>query len=101
MAPVVSVVLLDVGGTLWPDRWPEDASDQAERVAALKLSEPPLSDEQTREIVGHLAEWHHPPAQRQQTLSVVEAVVGAGGAGRSGQPPECGACHVPSCYRQG
>ena len=72
---MVSVVLFDVGGTLWPDRWPEDASDQAERVAALRLSEPALSDEQTREIVGQLARWHHPPTQRQQTLSVVEAVV--------------------------
>lgn len=32
----VAAVLLDVGGTLWPERWPDPAGDAALRAARLR-----------------------------------------------------------------
>lgn len=37
-----AAILLDVGGTLWPDRWPTAAADVRARAAALRLVAPAL-----------------------------------------------------------
>ncbi len=73
---MLSAVLLDVGGTLWPDRWPNHISDEDDRVAALRRSEPDLPETEARTIVHRLSAWKHPPCSQQQTASVVQLTLG-------------------------
>ena len=72
---MVRAVVLDVGGTLWPDRWPEASSDEGERVAALRQLEPAIREDQAQAIVATLSAWRHPASREQQTLSVVQEAV--------------------------
>ena len=72
---MVRAVVLDVGGTLWPDRWPEASSDEGNRVAALRQLEPAITEDEAQAIVAILSAWHHPAPQEQQTLSVVQDAV--------------------------
>jgi len=41
-----AAVLLDIGGTLWPDRWPALPTDRARRAAALRRTLPALTPRQ-------------------------------------------------------
>ena len=49
-------MLLDVGGTLWPDRWPGCPDDIETRAAALAAAIPRLSRESTGRLVDLLEE---------------------------------------------
>lgn len=73
--PVPKAVILDVGGTLWPDRWPATPRDGAERARALRTFEPSLSAEQAGAIVEYLADWNHPATGEQRTVPVVREAI--------------------------
>jgi FMN phosphatase YigB (HAD superfamily) len=72
---VLRVVLLDVGGTLWPNTWPHRRADDEERVLRLRQRVPALTGREASEIVTALSRVEHPATPRQQTeLLVLEAV---------------------------
>jgi FMN phosphatase YigB (HAD superfamily) len=48
---VIEAVLLDVGGTLWPDRWTEATTDRADKVARLLALDPSLGDDNATALV--------------------------------------------------
>lgn len=71
---MVDAVFMDVGGTLWPDAWPERPSDLGERVARLtSVTDGALSDADARRIALHL--YDNPPVvldgERQDTDEAV------------------------------
>jgi hypothetical protein len=41
---MLRAVLIDVGGTLWPDAWPDGSDDDLERVARLRHAVPSMAD---------------------------------------------------------
>lgn len=47
-------ILLDIGGTLWPDRWPTTAADAAARAAALRAVVPALGQAEGVALVQRL-----------------------------------------------
>ena len=51
----ISAVLLDIGGTLWPDRWPSREADDAARLARLRATLPLLSDDRARDLLAELS----------------------------------------------
>jgi FMN phosphatase YigB (HAD superfamily) len=51
---VVEAVLLDVGGTLWPDRWTEGDADRDDRAARLRQLDPDLGPERAGRLVEEL-----------------------------------------------
>ena len=50
----ISAVLLDIGGTLWPDRWPSREADDAARLERLRATLPLLSDDRARDLLTEL-----------------------------------------------
>jgi HAD superfamily hydrolase (TIGR01509 family) len=50
----IRAVLVDVGGTLWPDRWPAQPDDGAHRRDRLRAAFPALSPEQAAACVAEL-----------------------------------------------
>jgi FMN phosphatase YigB (HAD superfamily) len=72
---MLRVVLLDVGGTLWPNAWPSRPNDNEERAARLHQAVPSVAEHQATALVGVLAALDHPPGEEQQTgLIVAEAI---------------------------
>jgi FMN phosphatase YigB (HAD superfamily) len=73
----IQAVLVDVGGTLWPDQWtphPDDRRDQVDRVRAL---DPALDEGAAAELVdaiGHL-EPPEPDGGAQDTNAAIAAVL--------------------------
>jgi HAD superfamily hydrolase (TIGR01509 family) len=68
---VLSAVLIDVGGTLWPNSWPVTVEDQEERVSRLRSAVPALPVAEAGEIVAALSELDHPPCEQQRTDQLV------------------------------
>src|SRR5919202_2383450 len=50
----ITAVLLDVGGTLWPERGPSPGADDAARLERLRATLPLLSDDRARDLLGEL-----------------------------------------------
>ncbi len=50
----ISAVLLDIGGTLWPERWPSREADDAARLERLRATLPLLSDDRARDLLAEL-----------------------------------------------
>lgn len=71
MAIAMRAVLIDVGGTLWPNTWPVLARDHDERAARVHGASPTLTEPQVARLVTELAALDHPDSQRQQTESLV------------------------------
>ncbi len=69
------VVFVDVGGTLWPNRWTSLPDDDFERVDRLREAVPSLPREAAAEIVAALSTVDHPPTERQQTDVLVSEAV--------------------------
>ena len=67
---VLRAVLVDVGGTLWPDVWPEGSDDDFERVARLRHAVPSMADSDALALVRALA-MPHPVTERQETASMI------------------------------
>jgi hypothetical protein len=63
---MLRAVLLDLGGTLWP----EGSDDDAERVARLRTAVPSIREGDALGLVRALA-TSHPVTDRQQTASMV------------------------------
>jgi FMN phosphatase YigB (HAD superfamily) len=51
---VVEAVLLDVGGTLWPDRWAHGAAERSDQAARLRQLDPDLAPGQAARLVEEL-----------------------------------------------
>ena len=51
----VTAVLLDIGGTLWPERWPSREADDALRLERLRATLPLLSDARARDLLAELS----------------------------------------------
>ncbi len=67
----MTVVFVDVGGTLWPDSFPSSVGDHQERVARLRDCAGGLSELLAAEVIESLSEFAHPPSGRQQTTAFV------------------------------
>jgi FMN phosphatase YigB (HAD superfamily) len=68
---VLNAVLIDVGGTLWPNTWPSRADDHQERVSRLRSAVPALTDAGAAEIITALSELHHPASEQQRTDQLI------------------------------
>jgi FMN phosphatase YigB (HAD superfamily) len=53
---MIRAVLLDVGGTLWPDRWPEPAPEADPRLADLCAAVPGLSRDLGADLIQRLGD---------------------------------------------
>jgi HAD superfamily hydrolase (TIGR01509 family) len=72
---VLRTVLIDVGGTLWPNTWPTLPEDQPERVNRLRSAVPALTDDEAAAIVAALSLLDHPASQKQLTDQLVSEVL--------------------------
>jgi len=68
---MLRAALLDVGGTLWPDTWPDQPGDNRERVRRLRVAAPELTEEEASRLVDILGPADHPVADRQLTDTLV------------------------------
>ena len=64
-------MLVDVGGTLWPDTWPERPRDDLDRALRLRDFVPVVSEAQARALVAALAQYELPAGERQETNDFV------------------------------
>jgi FMN phosphatase YigB (HAD superfamily) len=71
---VLRTVLIDVGGTLWPDVWPGRPDDDSERVARLCHAAPSVGESDALALVRSLA-TPHPTTQRQETASMIASAL--------------------------
>jgi FMN phosphatase YigB (HAD superfamily) len=71
---VLQAVLLDVGGTLWPDVWPEHPTDDLERVARLRDATSSLSESDAFALVRALVTPHR-ATERQETTSLIASTL--------------------------
>ena len=67
----MEVVFVDVGGTLWPEAWPELAGDRKERITRLCNGVRNLKGSEAADVVDALSAVDHPPTPRQQTSRIV------------------------------
>lgn len=67
----MKAVLVDVGGTLWPNRWPSLPGDRSDRIARLAAAVGELSGSEAGELVDVLAALDHPVTEQQMTRSLV------------------------------
>jgi HAD superfamily hydrolase (TIGR01509 family) len=72
---VLGAVLIDVGGTLWPDTWPRQPDDDRERVRRLRAAVPGLSEIEASALVDILGDTDHPVSDRQQTAALVNNAI--------------------------
>jgi FMN phosphatase YigB (HAD superfamily) len=93
------LALFDVGGTLWPDRWPARPGDNDERVARLCDAVPGLSALQASELVAALSVLDHPHSERQETEALVTAELRR--LGLAGVVPPRDAIHAMSLAARG
>src|SRR5438045_2245791 len=68
---LVGAVLIDVGGTLWPDTWPRRPQDDREQAARLREAAPQLTDGEAATLVAALKDTRHPAGERQRTHELV------------------------------
>jgi HAD superfamily hydrolase (TIGR01509 family) len=68
---MLGAILIDVGGTLWPDTWPRHPDDDRERVRRLQEAVPGLSEAEGWALVDILGDADHPAGDRQQTAELV------------------------------
>jgi FMN phosphatase YigB (HAD superfamily) len=71
----VTVVFIDVGGTLWPDTWPSVPADRDERIARLARLAPRLPASGRAEVVDALSTVVHPRTRRQETIPIVARTI--------------------------
>jgi FMN phosphatase YigB (HAD superfamily) len=81
---VVEAVLLDVGGTLWPDRWAQGDAERFDKVARLRQLDPDLSPDRTGRLVEELEAACEPVADGgpQTTSETIAAIVSGHGLDR-------------------
>ncbi len=72
---MLRAVLIDVGGTLWPDTWPRRPDDEQECVRRLQEASPGLSQAEASRLVDVLGHTDHPVADRQQTSALVRDAI--------------------------
>jgi HAD superfamily hydrolase (TIGR01509 family) len=72
---MLRAVLLDVGGTLWPDAWHRQSDDDYERIRRLQEATPGLSYAEASRLVDILGDADHPVADRQQTTALVSDAI--------------------------
>jgi HAD superfamily hydrolase (TIGR01509 family) len=72
---MLRAVLIDVGGTLWPDTWPRHPEDDRERVGRLQKAVPELSEAEACALVDILGRTDHPVSDRQQTAALVSQAI--------------------------
>jgi FMN phosphatase YigB (HAD superfamily) len=68
---VIEAVLLDVGGTLWPDRWTEATSDRADKVGRLLALDPTLGDHEAAALVDAIEAIREPGEGGPQNTSEI------------------------------
>jgi HAD superfamily hydrolase (TIGR01509 family) len=78
---MIRAVLIDVGGTLWPDAWLRESGDQRECVRRLREATPGLSQAEASRLVDILGHADHPVADRQQTAALVSDAIARVGPG--------------------
>jgi len=75
MVGMVRAVLIDVGGTLWPNTWPERPADHDERVTRLGQAVPALTGHEARDLVAAMTSAGHPAGERQQSdMLIADAI---------------------------
>jgi FMN phosphatase YigB (HAD superfamily) len=74
---VVEAVLLDVGGTLWPDQWTQGGAERSEKVARLRRLDPDLSPDRAGRLVDELEAACEPVADGgpQTTSDTIAGIV--------------------------
>ncbi len=74
---VVEAVLLDVGGTLWPDRWTQATRDRSDKIARLRALDPSLDEERMGELADAIEAIREPGTDGgpQATNESVAAIV--------------------------
>jgi HAD superfamily hydrolase (TIGR01509 family) len=72
---MLRAVLIDVGGTLWPDAWHQQSDDDHERIRRLREATPGLSQGEASRLVDILSDTGHPVADRQQTSDLVSEAI--------------------------
>jgi len=79
----MKVVFCDVGGTLWPNRWPSQPGDREGRISRLRDALPWVSPDQAARLIADLSMVEHPSSEEQRTTAVViDALRRSGLAGR-------------------
>jgi HAD superfamily hydrolase (TIGR01509 family) len=74
---MLRAVLIDVGGTLWPDSWHRQPDDDRECIERLREAAPGLSHAEASRLVNILGDTGHPVGDRQQTSDLVsDAIAG-------------------------
>ena len=63
MVGIVRAPLVDVGGTLWPNTWPDRSADYDERVTRLWQAVPALTEREARKLVAALSSVGHLPGE--------------------------------------
>jgi HAD superfamily hydrolase (TIGR01509 family) len=69
-------LLIDVGGTLWPNTWTPEQGDDEERVDRLRTAVPALNDAEAAKLVGILSAADHPAGDRQQGDALIAEAIG-------------------------
>jgi FMN phosphatase YigB (HAD superfamily) len=72
---MVRAVLIDVGGTLWPNTWPEQPADDDERLTRLRQGVPALTARDAHDLVAALSPVRHPAGERQHTDRLVGGAI--------------------------
>jgi FMN phosphatase YigB (HAD superfamily) len=92
---VVEGVLLDVGGTLWPDRWTEHPDDRASRAERIRQLAPGLDLEPAAALVDQLEEACQATVdgERQTTVESVASIID--GVGLTDSLAVCRALSLP------
>jgi putative hydrolase of the HAD superfamily len=74
---VVEAVLLDVGGTLWPDRWTQATRDRDDKIARLRALDPGLDEGRAGELADAIEAIREPATEdgSQTTNESIAAVL--------------------------
>jgi hypothetical protein len=72
---MLRAVLVDVGGTLWPNTWPRRPADDEERVMRLQQAVPGLTRREATGLVAALSTVEHRADQRQQTEAITAEAI--------------------------
>jgi putative hydrolase of the HAD superfamily len=83
---MIRAVLIDVGGTLWPDAWPREPGDQQECVRRLREATSGLSQAEASRLAVILGHADHPVDDRQQTAALVSNAIARVGPGTPVRP---------------
>jgi FMN phosphatase YigB (HAD superfamily) len=74
---VIEAVLLDVGGTLWPDQWTSGLDDRRDRIGRLRALDPALAEDVAAELVDAIDSLGSPEPDRgaQNTNEAIDAIL--------------------------